>query len=68
MIGIYAIKNNANGKIYIGQSTNVKDRLWHHKSALKNNRHENSYLQNSYNKYGADCFEFVVIEECEEKS
>lgn len=60
MIGVYMIRNNINGKVYIGQSVDVRDRLWHHKSMLKNNRHENSYLQNSWNKYGADAFEFMV--------
>lgn len=64
MIGIYSIKNKVNGKIYIGQSTDIIDRLRHHLSELRHNRHSNSYLQRSFNKYGEENFEFDVVEEC----
>ncbi len=33
MIGIYAIVNCVNDKVYIGQSMDVMDRIAHHKSA-----------------------------------
>lgn len=64
LTGVYLIKNQISGKVYIGQSVNVEDRLWHHKSALKHGRHENSYLQNAWNKYGADAFLFEILCEC----
>lgn len=64
--GIYMIRNLCNQKVYIGQSVDVQDRLAHHKSSLKHDRHENSYLQRAYNKYGVDGFEFVVLEYCAE--
>ena len=64
MVGIYSITNTVNGKIYIGQSIDVKDRIAHHKSRLRHNRHENDYLQKAWNKYGEECFEFNVLEEC----
>lgn len=67
MIGIYAIRNITNNKIYIGQSLDVEDRIWHHKSALKHNRHENDHLQKSWNKYGATSFQFQILAICEEK-
>lgn len=67
MIGIYEIRNKYNGKRYIGQSLDVIDRLRHHKSELRHNRHNNSYLQRSWHKYGEDNFEFAVLEECDEK-
>lgn len=63
-VGIYYIKNKTNNKIYIGQSVDVFGRMCHHKSDLKNNRHKNSYLQNSWNKYGEHNFEFIFLEEC----
>lgn len=66
MIGIYYIKNNQNNKLYIGQSVNVEKRFQQHKSMLKHNRHENEYLQSSWNKYGENSFEFNVIECCNE--
>lgn len=58
------IRNIINDKKYIGQSTNVKDRLKRHKTNLENNNHNNKYLQRSWNKYGSDNFEFVIIEIC----
>lgn len=64
MIGIYAIKNLKNGKYYIGQSKHVKRRWTEHKSELNNNRHINNHLQSSWNKYGYDNFEFILLEEC----
>lgn len=66
MIGIYCIKNNQNNKLYIGQSVNIEQRFQQHKSMLKHNRHENEHLQNSWNKYGENSFEFSVIECCTE--
>ena len=66
MIGIYGIRNKINDKIYIGQSTNIKNRFVRHRTHLKHNKHANNHLQNSYNKHGKDAFEFVIIEECDE--
>lgn len=65
MIGIYAIHNIKNGKYYIGQSKDIEYRWKQHKSRLKNNKHENKHLQNSYNKYGFENFEYVLLEECD---
>jgi group I intron endonuclease len=61
MIGIYLIKCNANNKVYIGQSINLKQRIAQHKYALKKNRHTNSYLQNAFNKYGEGAFVFDIV-------
>lgn len=61
--GIYAIVNQHNGKIYVGQSAEIKKRFIFHKWELKNNRHNNGHLQNAWNKYDGD-FIFTVIEYC----
>lgn len=60
--GIYMIKNIISNKFYIGSTNNFKLRKNAHFSALKSNSHANSYLQNAYNKYGIDNFEFIVLE------
>jgi len=65
--GIYAIKNKINDKMYIGQSICIEKRFIRHKCNLKNKKHKNIHLQNSYNKYGIENFEYIIIEECEEK-
>ena len=60
--GIYKITNLKNSKAYIGQSTDIKARWNNHKLELKNNSHKNSHLQNAFNKYGEDAFEFRILE------
>lgn len=57
------IQNVINGKKYIGQSGNLSLRWTQHKSALKSNHHCNKLLQDEWNQYGADCFQFSIIEE-----
>lgn len=58
------IKNNENNKSYIGQSIDIKNRWMRHKSELNNNNHINNHLQFAWNKYGEDCFSFIILEEC----
>ena len=61
--GIYKIVNKINNKYYIGSSKNIIQSRWkHHKTILKNKNHFNHHLQSSWNKYGSDNFEFVIIE------
>lgn len=43
---------------------NFGDRWDCHKSQLRGNYHDNPHLQNSWNKYGEDNFEFIVIHNC----
>lgn len=64
--GIYIIQNKIDKKKYIGSSINIENREYKHFWMLNNNKHDNKHLQNSYNKFGKDCFEFMVIEECDE--
>lgn len=54
-----------NGKVYIGQSNNVSKRINEHLWALRNNKHKNSHLQYSWNKYGEANFKISILEECE---
>lgn len=62
--GIYEIVNTVNGHRYIGSAVNIPKRWSDHKSLLTRNKHHSRYLQNAWNKYSADCFEFRVIEYC----
>lgn len=58
---IYAIINEINGKVYIGQTKDIKKRLNNHRSTLKNNAHKNPHLQKSVNKYGIKNFTFEPL-------
>jgi len=59
--GIYAIIINKN-HIYIGQTNHFKHRENEHFNNLKTNKHTNKYMQNTFNKYGKDFFEFKILE------
>lgn len=62
--GIYEIQNMRNGKRYIGQSKNLYRRQCSHLTKLKQGIHPNKHLQNAWNKYGEDAFQFHVLEYC----
>lgn len=66
--GIYGILNKNNGRIYVGQSVNISSRWAFHKSELRRQMHFNEHLQRSWNKYGEQSFEFLILEECEEEN
>ena len=61
MIGIYAVKNNINGMMYIGQSKNIKQRWYRHRGSHT----EKTILSREMDKYGKDNFSFIVLQECE---
>ncbi len=61
--GVYAIINKINNKFYIGSSIGIQTRWWNHLADLRQNKHENPHLQNSFNKYGEENFCFQIIEE-----
>lgn len=63
--GIYKIINKINGKFYIGSSIDIKSRFYNHKSQLNKNIHDNQHLQNAWNKYKKDNFDFIIIKLCE---
>lgn len=63
--GIYKIVNRATNQCYVGQSQRCKKRLKEHFRLLRWNKHTNSHLQNSYNKYGAENFYGEIEAECE---
>lgn len=65
VIGIYIIKNIADGKVYIGQSVDVEYRICNHFSKLKWNRHDNEHMQRAYNK-SPSAFTWELLCECAE--
>lgn len=67
IIGIYCIENLKNNIKYIGLSRNIEQRWKQHKYKLKSGTHNNTYLQNAWNKYGEDNFHFYILEECSQE-
>lgn len=65
-IGIYKITNQINGKIYIGQSTDIKKRWTAHKNNYNDicSTQYDSLFYKAIRKYGLENFTFEIIEEC----
>ncbi len=71
--GVYCIRNKVNAKRYVGSGSHVggtpacsgcRKRLTEHRKALEIGKHHNKFLQRAWDKYGADAFEFRVVETC----
>lgn len=61
MIGIYKITNKIDGKVYIGQATNLLKRLSEHK------RKRTLTIDDYISFLGVENFDFSILEECSEK-
>lgn len=61
--GIYFIKNKITGRVYVGSSADIQNRYRKHIFLLRHDKHDNQYLQNSWNKHGEKNFELVIVEE-----
>lgn len=62
--GIYLIRNLINGKVYIGKSRDIDQRIGQHITMLnkKCKTHENDHFINAWSKYGKLNFAYVVLE------
>lgn len=61
-MGVFQIKNKTNGKLFIGSSLNLPGSFNRHAFQLKSNAHSSPALQADWNQFGADAFEFSVLE------
>lgn len=64
---IYKAVNINNGNFYIGKTVNLEKRIIAHKSFARLNYYKYSYFYAAINKYGFDSFEFIIIDEAENK-
>lgn len=62
--GIYGIHNLVNDKWYVGQAANIRMRWNAHRSLLSRGARDSIHLLRAWKKYGADAFEWVILEEC----
>lgn len=60
---VYFIVCAANGKVYVGSTTNPKRRFYGHMRDLNSGNHHSPVLQAAWNKYGKDQFRFEIVEE-----
>lgn len=66
MPAIYAIKNKANGKCYVGSAASVLKRWNSHRYMLRKGIHHSPALQRAWVKYSQDGFEFTILEQLTE--
>lgn len=59
--GVYSVKNKVTGFAYIGSSNDVFKRIYVHRSLLRNNHSHSRKLQEAWNIYGEDNFQFSVL-------
>ena len=62
--GIYRVVHRDSGRSYVGQSSNIGQRWAEHRSLLKLGKHKSRRFQNIWSKYGAEAFDWSVLEEC----
>jgi group I intron endonuclease len=61
-MGVYQIRNTANGKLLVGTSVNLPAILNRHRAALRMGSHQNRGLQKDWAEFGPDAFEFEVLD------
>jgi hypothetical protein len=60
---VYQIKNLVNGRLYIGETLRGKIRWQQHLNALRRNYHVNPRLQEDFNQFGENNFEWSIIQQ-----
>lgn len=61
-MGVYQIKNNVNGRVFIESSTNLSG-VWNkERFTLDHGSHKNKELQREWNEYGGDQFSYLILE------
>lgn len=65
MVGIYKITNKINGKIYVGQSNNIKRRFWEHQNRGAASRIP---VDAAIEKYGSENFSMILLKNVLQKN
>lgn len=64
--GVYCIKNTKNEKVYVERTMDLKT-MSGRRLLLNMGSHTNKALQNDWKEYGADAFEFEILEVLKKK-
>jgi len=60
---IYAIRCKANGRVYIGRTSKISERIQTHFSELKRKKYSSKLMIEDFEKYGKENFEIYILEE-----
>lgn len=61
-MGIYAVRNTATGRVWLGKSQNVEGALNRIRFELKMRGHRNTALSDDWLHFGAESFAFEVLD------
>lgn len=61
-MGIYQLRNTANGKVLVGASVDLPAILNRHRAQLKLGAHPNRALREDWARFGADAFAFEIVD------
>jgi hypothetical protein len=61
-MGVFRVRNTVNEKSFIGASVDLPSMLNRQQSQLRMGGHPNKALQKDWNEYGAEAFEFEVLD------
>lgn len=61
-MGVYQIKNTVNGKVFVDSSFNLEGAIERDRRWLTLGGHMNSRLQQDWNAFGPDAFQFELLE------
>jgi GIY-YIG catalytic domain len=66
-MGVFRIRNTANGRMFVGSSTDLPSILNRHRAQLRLGAHRNRAMQEDWNTLGPDAFEFEIVDELERR-
>lgn len=61
--GVYLIKNNVTLRVRVGSAKDIQKRFSNYKARLRGGN-GNKLMQDDFNEYGEQSFEFIILEEC----
>ena len=59
---VYAIRHNVTGRIYVGTTANLNDRIRSHVAALRSGRHPVELMQKDFDIYGDNLSFFILYD------
>jgi len=62
-MGVYQVRNEQNGRIFIGSALNVGGAINSSRVQLNAGSHPNRKLQTEWREFGADAFKFEILDE-----
>ena len=65
MYYIYLLRNKVTNRVYVGRTKHKELRFRQHINALSGSRHPNELMQEDFNLYGKESFEYEIVGEQE---